>query len=188
MRKDIMVDIETLGTKEGASIFQIAAVSFDIRTGTQYDKINLIGDIAEYDSLSVDGTTLKWWLDTDAKLLAELLNAGTLSERDMLGQFSEWLLDQGEETYLWGNGILFDNAKIKHAFETNGIRYPIRYNRDRDFRTLLEMASLKSGVGEYELKDSVILDSESMHDAYDDCKRQIRLAHKCYTILNEGGR
>ena len=65
MRTDVMVDIETLGTKEGATIFQIAAVSFDITTGETLDSINLIGDISKYETLTVDGSTLKWWLDTD---------------------------------------------------------------------------------------------------------------------------
>ena len=45
MRKDIMVDIETLGIGENATVFQVSAMSFDLTTGDKYDSINLIGDI-----------------------------------------------------------------------------------------------------------------------------------------------
>lgn len=54
MRKDIMVDIETLGTGENATVFQISAMSFNIQTGDKYDSINLIGDIEKYGSLNVE--------------------------------------------------------------------------------------------------------------------------------------
>lgn len=193
MRKDIMVDIETLGTGEGATIFQIAAMSFDITTGEVIDSINLIGDIEKYHSLSVDGSTLKWWLNTNKELLTDLLNKGTITEYEMAQSFSNWLYKQGypdedmKEVYLWGNGILFDNAKLqKYLVEIGNLKYPIYYRNDRDVRTLLELASLKSGLTEDEIKNSVTDENEVKHDAFDDIKYQIRLTHKSYEILVKG--
>lgn len=188
MRTDIMLDIETLGTKEGSTIFQIAAVGFDITTGQIKDSINLIGDISKFPELSVDGSTLKWWLDTDKELLSELLNAGTLTENELLSRLLVWLLSQSQtgdmkDVYLWGNGILFDNAKIQHALNEEGLRYPIIYKNDRDVRTILELASLKSGIPENDIRNSIVVESETLHDAFDDVKRQIRLVRKCYEIL-----
>lgn len=188
MRADVMLDIETLGTKEGATIFQIAAVSFDITTGETREEINLIGDIAKFPNLTVDGSTLKWWLDTDKVLLHELLTTGTLSETELLTQFRDWLVAQSitgdmKDVYLWGNGILFDNVKIQHALNNVGLSYPIRYTNDRDVRTILELASLKSGISLNDIRNSVVSEDEKLHDAYDDVKRQIRLVHKCYGIL-----
>lgn len=188
MRVDVMVDIETLGTKEGATIFQIAAVSFDITTGETLASIDLIGDIATYRELAVDGATLKWWLSTDAELFAQLLHKGGLSEKQMLTQFHEWLTSQGDmkNVYLWGNGILFDNAKIQHAFTKFGLSYPISYKNDRDVRTILELASHKSGIAENDIRNSVVAETERLHDAFDDTNRQIRLVRKCYEILIGG--
>jgi len=185
MRTDIMVDIETLGTKTGATIFQIAAASFDITTGEIKDTINLTGDIAKYESLSVDGSTLKWWLDTDAELLKKLLSEGTLSERALLSDLLTWLAKQAssKDVYLWGNGILFDNVKISDLCTKQGVPYPIFYRNDRDVRTILELASLKSGQTEKELRESVSLENERKHDAFDDVKFQIRLVRKCYEII-----
>lgn len=186
MRKDIMVDIETLETKEGSSVFQIAAMSFDISTGEVYDSINLIGDIEKYSYLSVDGSTLKWWLNTDKELLTSLLNSGNLEEEEMISLFNNWIKNQSkneQEVYLWGNGILFDNAKLQKLSEDNMTKYPIYYKNDRDVRTLLELASMKSGKSEKEIKNSVSSEDEVEHNALDDVSYQIRLVHKCYKLL-----
>ena len=190
MRRDIMVDIETLGTGEGATIFQIAAMSFDIRTGYIYDSINLIGNIEKYESLKVDGSTLKWWLNTNKELLADLLNRGNITEYEMAQCFYNWLYKQAgtdehvDNVYLWGNGILFDNAKLqKFMNETGKLHYPIGYKNDRDVRTILELASMRTGKTEKWIKDSVAMASEVEHDALDDTRYQIRLVSTCYQLL-----
>lgn len=188
MRADVMLDIETLGTKEGSTIFQIAAMSFDITTGEVKSYFNQYGDIAKYRELAVDGATLKWWLGVDSDLFASLLHRSGVSEGELFSQFHTWLTEQSitgdmRDVYLWGNGILFDNAKIQHALTKAGLTYPIIYKNDRDVRTILELASLKSDISENEIRNSVICEDENLHDAYDDVKRQIRLVHKCYKIL-----
>lgn len=188
-RKDIMVDIETLGTGEGSTVFQIVATSFDITTGQVHDTYQSIGDIEQYPSLRVDGSTLKWWLNTDKELLTELLNKGDKDEYEMFESLHKWLLSQTEtgnmkDVYLWGNGILFDNAKLQSELNScSGLAYPIYYRNDRDVRTILELASLKSGLTEQELKDFVSDENERKHDAFDDVNFKIRLVHKCYELL-----
>ncbi|MCL1696372.1 3'-5' exonuclease [Lysinibacillus sp. BPa_S21] len=189
MRKDIMVDIETLGTGENATVFQISAMSFDLTTGDNHDSINLIGDIEKYGSLNVDGSTLKWWLNTDKELLTELLIKGTYAEYDLFEALQKWLEAQSttgdmKDVYLWGNGILFDNAKLQTNLNScSGLKYPIFYRNDRDVRTILELASIKSGLTEDEIKESVTDENERKHDAFDDIAFQIRLVVKCYKIL-----
>lgn len=192
MRKDIMVDIETLGKGENATVFQISAVSFNLKTGERYSVIDLIGDIEKYSGLNVDGDTLKWWLNTDKELLTELLNKGKYDEYGLFEEFYKWLLKQSEtgdmkDVYLWGNGILFDNAKLQTNLNNCGsLEYPIFYKNDRDVRTILELASLKSGLSEQEIKDSVADNNEREHDAMDDTNFQIRLVVKCYQIIMSG--
>lgn len=189
MRKDIMVDIETLGTGENASVFQISAMSFDLTTGDKYGSINLIGDIEKYGNLNVDGSTLKWWLNTDKELLTELINKGTYGEHELFEELYNWLLKQSntgdmKDVYLWGNGILFDNAKLQTNLNgCSGLKYPIYYKNDRDVRTILELASMNSGLTEDEIKKSVTDENERKHDAFDDIAYQIRLVVKCYEIL-----
>ncbi|MDC6267258.1 3'-5' exonuclease [Lysinibacillus fusiformis] len=189
MRKDIMVDIETLGTGENATVFQISAMSFDLTTGDNHDSINLIGDIEKYSNLNVEGSTLKWWLNTDKELLTELLNNGTYNEYDLFEALHKWLVTQSttgdmKDVYLWGNGILFDNAKLQTNLNSCSVlKYPIYYKNDRDVRTILELASMKSGLTEDEIKESVTDENEHKHDALDDITYQIRLVVKCYRML-----
>lgn len=189
-RKDIMVDIETLGTSEGSSVFQIVATSFNISTGETYSTYHSIGDIKKFAKLNVDGSTLKWWLEEDKKdLLSELISKGTSTEEEMYIGLYEWLLEQSEtgdmkDVYLWGNGILFDNAKLQREMNRiEGINYPIFFRNDRDVRTILELASLKSGISENEIKDSVTNTFERKHDAYDDVQFQIRMVSAAYDML-----
>lgn len=180
----IMTDIETLGTIEGATIFQIAAASFDIRTGEVKDKIDLKLNINTVENLKVEGGTLQWWLKTDKELLTKLLQEGTLTEIEMFTQFNDWIEKQEGSPKLWGNGILFDNLKLKAKFEDLGMKYPIFYRNDRDVRTILALASEFSGISENEIRENVQDENERAHDALDDVTKQIRLVHYCYQLLS----
>lgn len=177
----IMTDIETLGVKEGSTIFQISAAAFNMQSGEILGEIDLKLDIEKAD-LVVDGSTLKWWLKTDKELLTQLLHEGTLSEIEMLQQFADWM-KQFENRRLWGNGILFDNNKIKAAMEKNGIEYPIAYNKDRDVRTILALAADLTGKSEKEIKKEVEDVNHRAHNAIDDVHKQINFVRHCYELL-----
>lgn len=181
----IMTDIETLGKRDGATIFQIAAAAFDIKTGELKETINLKMDIAKERNLKVYGDTLKWWLNTDKELLAKLLNEGTLTEVEMLNEFYCWIKSLGNNIKLWGNGILFDNMKLKLKMESLNIPYPISYKNDRDVRTILDLASAVSGLTENEIKKSIKNENEVAHDALDDVRSQVRLVSTCYNIIKK---
>lgn len=183
-RLDIMTDIETLGTSVDCTIFQIAAMAFDLTTGEIIDSFNLIADISK-ECVNVSGSTLKWWLNTDKELLTKLLNDGTVSETELIVQFWNWInkFKEEYEVYLWGKGILFDNNIIKAHMERRELIYPIAYNKDRDVRTILELASLKTNIPEKDLEKKFFLPNTVVHDAYDDVKNQINIVHNCYKIL-----
>lgn len=189
MRIDVMTDIETLGTNSDSTIFQISAIAFDIRTGEHISEFNQIANISKNEEpLKVTGSTIQWWLKTNAELFSELVNGGEQSSEQMIRNFHEWLVlltppTDNKELYLWGNGILFDNKMLQHQMQELGLKYPIFYRNDRDVRTLLELASFKANTTEKEIRDSLIDDSLVAHNAFDDVIYQIRLAHQCYSIL-----
>lgn len=188
MRIDIVADIETLGNKVDSTIIQIAAVSFDIKTGNIFNKFNEIANIELCDDLKVTGSTLKWWLNTNKELFAKLINGGKLSPKQIIKSFYTWLtyIQHGNDVYLWGNGILFDNKILQHQMQNNGLEYPIFYRNDRDMRTLVELASYKIGMqSEKEFRNEYKNPDLVEHDAFDDAMQQVEIIVKAHNILME---
>lgn len=197
MRIDIMVDIETLGKSSDSTIFQIAAMAFDIKTGEIYSRFNQVSDISLDENIRVTGDTLKWWLDTDKELLHQLLNKGQGTSEEMLLDFKDWIYklnltvvngqtaskERYNDVYLWGNGILFDNKMLQTQIEALGEKYPIFFKNDRDVRTIVDLAAAKLGLSEKELKKRFERPDLKKHDAYDDVIYQIELVRGCYQEL-----
>lgn len=183
----IMTDIETLGIRDDATIIQIAAIAFDLQTGAHYDQFNMIADVSKNEEMFVDGGTLQWWLNTDAELFKHLITNGTVSSNKLIVQFHDWINglsdNPDDELHLWGNGILFDNNKIKYQMERNRLDYPIHFKKDRDVRTIVHLAGDKLGITERQLKDSIPSDDIREHDAIDDVIYQIRMVKYCYDIV-----
>jgi hypothetical protein len=141
--------------------------------------------------LNLEPGTLKWWMKENPSLLNKLLSQGDHTERSLLLSFGLWLshlmrdkkLDK-KSLYLWGNGIMFDNQKIKTKYESLGMNsYPIYYRNDRDLRTLLELASIKSGKSQEEIKEETADKDEVKHNAIDDVYYQIRIACYSYELI-----
>ena len=193
-RIDIMTDIETLGRANGAPVFQIAAVKFDVRSGRILDTFNEVVDITKLNN--IEGDTLLWWLNTNKELLANLLNegkSGGLTEEDVLKHFVDWVtssIDGGpapsqKDIFLWGNGILFDNRLIQNKCFQYGLEYPIHYRNDRDMRTIIELAGFKTGYdSEYAYRKSVP-NVGIAHDAFDDVKFQVMVLCKAFSELEK---
>lgn len=187
-RIDIMVDIETLGKEDYSPIFQIASCAFDISTGEIISSFNKICDISIEKTLPIEGSTLKWWMNTNKDLLLELLNSGVGSQEQLFLDFNEWLLKLGDSkmsnVFLWGNGMLFDNRLIKAKMKQYNIEYPIFYRNDRDMRTIVELASIKLNIGsEKEFRDKFKSEKYIEHDGFDDVKSQIEILSKAWNIV-----
>lgn len=54
MSTHIMVDIETLGVDNAPPVLQIAAMEFDLDTGTVYETFNQVADITSLKNVSMD--------------------------------------------------------------------------------------------------------------------------------------
>lgn len=181
-RIDIMVDIETLGVSSRAQIIQLSAYAFDIASGNLYD-VPFITHIKVPENAIIDGSTLKWWLNTSPDLLKQLITSATIDEKTALLGFADWCNTYAMvgDLHLWGNGILFDNKIIKDKMESYGIQYPIFYRRDRDVRTLVDLYCARFNVTEDDLKKR--FEGGVAHNATDDVLYQIRYVTHCYNAL-----
>lgn len=187
MRIDIMTDIETLGTDTTSTIIQISAMAFDIKTGDVVEEFERMIDIEKNEN-PIDATagTIKWWLNTNKELFAQLLNAEGVSSEQAIKDLHQWITDMkvgDNDVYLWGNGILFDNKMIEAQMKNIGLKYPIFYRNDRDVRTIVELACAKSFTTEKELKEEFSDDTLVAHNASDDVRFQIALVSGCYDLL-----
>ena len=108
----------------------------------------------------------------------------------MFINFKNWIeklqKDAGDSNnvFLWGNGILFDNKLIQNKMNQYGIKYPIFYRNDRDMRTIVELAALKTGLKtEKEFRERYRPNDLKLHDGFDDVKAQICVLSKAWNIL-----
>lgn len=175
-RIDIMVDLETLGLKQGATIFQIAAAAFDIKTGEIVHTFDKVASIYCTNDLTIEGGTLKFWLNDNRELFFKLQERAEGCPNQLVGDFWRWLTKftdrEDTDVFLWGNGILNDNAWLQHAFEDNGLDYPIFFRNNRDTRTLREATEMKAlAIGKEFSYEKV----GTLHDAMDDVRSQVNM-------------
>lgn len=145
---DIMLDLETLGTRPGCVIAQIGAVAFEEATITQpfFAKVDITD--AQREGLVIEAETVKWWLKQEDGARAEIgdglrlgkaLWAFTMYHATITG------LNGGQKPKIWGNGAAFDNVILRAAYEKAKIEAPWAFWDDRCFRTLKNLLLMWAG-------------------------------------------
>ena len=135
-KQHVMIDLETLGTRPGCVILEMAAVGFD-EAGGEYEVyesgiIELVSATAK--GLHVDAETLQWWSDKSA--LTSLLN-GKRNFKVEVGNLIEFvgeiLADKGS-VWCWGGS--FDFPVLKDAIWRCDGAVPWEHWQERCARTL----------------------------------------------------
>lgn len=137
--KNIMVDLETLGTSARAPIVSIGAVVFDDETGELGNEFYVAIDIesALEHGDPVDPATLKWWMrQSDEARMAVI--SGTATPWDAMNSFFQYVKaeDPTGEIQVWGNGAAFDNVILAELFREYWGCVPWKFWNDRCYRTL----------------------------------------------------
>lgn len=135
MSMDVMVDLETAGTKAGCCILTIGACTFD-SSYRFYEKIDI--NSCKQAGLTEDPATLSWWSKQDA-LTREEAFSGTQNLVMVLGKFSDWYrkLPEAEKTkFIWGNGADFDLPILEAAYTAVKMVKPWQPYNGRCYRTL----------------------------------------------------
>lgn len=144
MSKNIMVDLETLGTSADSVILSIGAVKFDLEAG-------MVDDSGFYTSISVDSNlayrrrvsedTLLWWFKQTAAAQQVFFEPKETLETALV-QFSDWV---GTDDYsIWSNGADFDLPMMAHAYTDLGIEVPWKFWNSRCFRTYKNLPGAKN--------------------------------------------
>jgi len=162
--KQLMVDLETLGTVPGCSILSIGAVFFDGENlGDEFYKV-IHRKSCEEAGLHEDPDTIAWWNKQSIEATQVLRDSqldGQNSLHSVLTEFNAFIKrDTGVK--VWGNGADFDNPILVCAYKAVGMKQGWLPYNGRCYRTMknvaMEVPKLER-VGTY-------------HNALDDAKSQ----------------
>lgn len=137
--KNVMVDLETLGTRADSVIMSIGAVKFDLDTG-EIDRNN-----AFYASVSIDSnheaaprhiseSTLMWWLKQSPEA-QKVFSEPKTTLYVALGELADWF-GADDDIAVWSNGADFDIPMLAHAYHANSLSAPWKFFNTRCFRTM----------------------------------------------------
>lgn len=151
----VMLDLETLGKKPGAIIVAIGAVKFGHGEIQSEFYARVDAESCERIGLTMDASTVIWWLGQSEAARNELLQPGE-SIRTALSLFTRWIGDPRPE--IWGNGPLFDNGILAEAYDRAQIPRPWKHSSDRCYRTLKalhpDIAPEPEGIAHHALDDA----------------------------------
>lgn len=159
---NIMVDLETLGTRPGCIVMSIGAVEFD-ETGTGREfYVEISQDSSRLFGLHADPGTQSWWRkqSDEAKEVIWRTQDGGKKLPAALEQFSLWARDIAgmNNLFVYGDGALFDNLIMVECYRVCGIFPPWRFWNDRCYRTLKaigqHIAVERSGLYHHALDDA----------------------------------
>lgn len=137
--KDVMIDIETLGTRPGSVIISLGAVFFSpTDLGAKfYMVINQISARSVH-SLTIDKRTVEWWDRQSPEARQVLDDSQDFAKSKTLGEvlngFNGFLKDPSVR--VWGNGASFDNVLLRCAYEAANIKPLWSFRADMCYRTL----------------------------------------------------
>lgn len=173
--KDVMLDLETLGTAHDALIIQIGAVYFDRTTGELGRNFKATIDADDVAGLfSMEYGTVMWWLEQSQRARDSVLGR-SITKVSMSQALSDLAYFLGSDVTLWSHAT-FDMPILSNAFAKMGIKNPVPFRNMRDLRTLMDLYGEK-----------VELEREGTHhDAHEDARYQARYASVALMKLAHG--
>jgi len=177
--KDLMLDIETLGTGTRSLITQVGACYFDRYTGEIGDKFceNIIIQDSLDNGFEVRGDTIKFWLEQDKEIIQKMIK-NALPVTKVLGHFREFYI---KDTIAWAHAT-FDFPILTNAYHLMKMKQPIPYKLMRDIRTLVDLSGGNKRCICAENQDEV----RKNHNALDDCIFQVKYCVEAFNKLKMG--
>lgn len=170
---DIMIDIETLGTRPGCVILTLGAVKFnpfslDAPGPGLYVRPDVDEQIAKGREVQED--TMLWWMQQAEDVREEALGEdGRITVEEMYRQLNRFLVGSNN---IWCQGPAFDMVIIENLYRQYGWPTPWQFWQIRDSRTLF-------GVhGDPRVKGKV-----GLHNALEDCVSQATAVQQVYNKL-----
>jgi len=141
---DLMIDLETLGTRVNAPIVAVGACFFDINTGKIGKTFDAAMDLAEALRYGrADGDTIKWWLGQSDEARQKVAR-GRSDPQKVYAAFMDFVRAGGDGIRPWGNGASFDISMLEYSLgRVIEKAPPWKFWDIRDCRTIKHLADAK---------------------------------------------
>jgi DNA polymerase III epsilon subunit-like protein len=178
---DLMIDLETLSTKDNAVITQIGLVAFNLE-GPVSNRIGTHIFIDPEDAMRygcrIDWPTVKWWLQQSDAARAQMVSRPGIPFQAGLARTIDFIYEHtvgAQKVRPWGNGAGFDVTLMEQAFRSIGTTVPWDFRNVRDLRTLADVAA-RPFVSRPR--------PETEHDALADAQAQAEWARRLFAAIN----
>lgn len=174
--KDLMIDIETMGTGNNAVMIQLAGVFFNKDTGETGDEFCMGIDVKSCLDWGFVTTqeTIDWWANQDQNILRHIQETAYPVDHVI-----EWFYDFYKNTKgdikIWSHAT-FDFVIVQNYLAKIG-KHMVHKNA-RDIRTLVDLSGIDLKKYDWKMKT---------HDALDDCKFQIKYCVDAMKLIKDMG-
>lgn len=137
--KNIMIDLETMGTEPNSAIIAIGAVQFDPvkkKLGEEFYRIIDLESAVQCGGV-INPSTVLWWMQQSDEARSAFARKGETMPNALI-DFMRFALDCAvkKDLIVWGNGADFDNVLLASALRNAGIEQPWMFYNNRCYRTL----------------------------------------------------
>jgi DNA polymerase III epsilon subunit-like protein len=166
---DVMVDLETMGTRPNAPIIAIGAVTFDRQSLTIGQPFYRVVNLQSSVSLGavIDADTVQWWMQQSDDARRAVTRAGDPVEV-VLADFAQWLavnMIDIKSRRVWACGTDFDCVILSEHYHNAGIELPWMFWSQRDYRTVRALnPSIEQGErkGHHNALDDAVFQTEHL--------------------------
>lgn len=167
---DIMLDLETLGTRPGCIVVSVGAVGFDRYTGAILREFYRVIDLADSQrhGLTVEVGAVAWWMrqSDEARAVFSTSEFDVTPLARAASDFAEWFAECGGGACpIWSHGAAFDLPIWEAALAAAGWPAPWAFWMVRDTRTVYDL----TGFDPHTIKRE-----GTYHNALDDARHQVR--------------
>lgn len=176
---DLMLDLETYGTRPGCIIRSVGAVMFDpydapgVRGNTFY--MNVERSSQEKMGLVVSESTEKWWTSDKMKVANDALMKDQRPVKHVIDEFIAFWKINGARR-VWGQGANFDDPIFTAVMEKCGREVPWKFWDSRCTRTAYALGGVNFNA---------VKRVGTHHNALDDAIHQAKCVQMAHANLKE---
>lgn len=151
MSNYVMIDIETLDTRDSAIVLSVATCAFNDTNLQTYNELKDSSNIyyAEFNineqeqcGRTIGLNTLEWWLkQPNFKLKSKDSKSFALPTTYFLNNLTQFIEINGVDG-IWSNGPSFDMIILKSLYQSFNIEFRMDYRKWLDFRTIKKINEL----------------------------------------------